>query len=43
MTKVRNIQAFSPEQNLRLSTLTTLLGDLELRLAITPKESVAMA
>jgi DNA-binding phage protein len=43
VAEARNISAFSTEKNPRLSTLTTVLDDLELRLAITPKESVAMA
>ncbi|MCE7983195.1 MAG: transcriptional regulator [Caldilinea sp. CFX5] len=43
VAEARNIHSFSAEQNPRLANLTVTLDQLDLRLAITPKEAVAVA
>ncbi len=43
VTEARNVQSFSPEKNPRLSNLAIVLDQLDLRLAITPKEPVSVA
>jgi hypothetical protein len=42
VAEARNLHPFNTEQNPRLSNLAVTLDQLDLRLAITPKEPVAV-